>query len=71
MSYFLLALPPGTPQDNAYLACRPPDNPGTQRKERPPLQEYIRHLIFTVLNKVCRDKALTTPPAPWAPPHSN
>lgn len=38
-------------QDNAYLTCRPPENPLLQRKERPPLQEYIRHLVHTVLNK--------------------
>ncbi|WIA32391.1 hypothetical protein OEZ86_003220 [Tetradesmus obliquus] len=34
--------------DSAYFACRPPDK-ATQRRRRPPLQEYIRHLLFEVL----------------------
>lgn len=42
------------PQDNAYLTCRPPENTTLPRKERPPIHEYIRHLIHTVLNKARR-----------------
>ncbi|KAF8071278.1 UPF2 [Scenedesmus sp. PABB004] len=31
--------------DSAYYACRPPDK-ATQRRRRPPMQEYVRHLVF-------------------------
>ena len=36
--------------DGAYNVCRPPEHK-LKRKVRPPIQEYIRHLIFTVLAK--------------------
>lgn len=36
--------------DNAYFQCKPPKS-GVRRKRRPPIHEYIRHLIFTVLKE--------------------
>ena len=36
--------------DNAYFQCKPPKS-GVRRKRRPPIREYIRHLIFTVLSE--------------------
>ncbi|KIY94933.1 putative Regulator of nonsense transcripts 2 [Monoraphidium neglectum] len=36
--------------DAAYFACRPPDA-AARRRRRPPLQEYIRHLIFERLGQ--------------------
>lgn len=35
--------------ENAYYICRPPDRPAIEKKERTPLQLYIRHLIHDEL----------------------
>ena len=38
--------------ENAYYVCRPPEQAArAKRKERPPVLEYIRHLLFTKLSK--------------------
>ncbi|GMH39542.1 hypothetical protein BSKO_07440 [Bryopsis sp. KO-2023] len=34
--------------DSAYFQCKPPKS-GVRRKRRPPIQEYIRHLIYNIL----------------------
>ncbi len=31
--------------DNAYYAVRPPERVGARRKRRPPVHDYMRHLI--------------------------
>lgn len=36
--------------ENAYYQCKPPKS-GVRRKQRPPIHEYIRHLIFSYLNE--------------------
>jgi len=42
--------------ENAYYVCRPPEQKArAKRKERPPVHDYIRHLIFTKLNKTNLD----------------
>uniref|UniRef100_A0A7S4KVT8 MIF4G domain-containing protein n=1 Tax=Guillardia theta TaxID=55529 RepID=A0A7S4KVT8_GUITH len=38
--------------ENAYYLCRPPERSArAQRKQRPAVQEYIRHLLFSKLSK--------------------
>jgi hypothetical protein len=37
--------------DTAYFQCKPPDNVNLKRKQRPPVQEYMRYLINDVLDK--------------------
>ncbi|GAA5988927.1 hypothetical protein JCM11641_002917 [Rhodosporidiobolus odoratus] len=44
--------------DNAYYQCDPPDRPAIPPKERTPMQLYIRHLFYNVLNRNSSDKVL-------------
>ncbi|BGP57439.1 hypothetical protein JCM8202_001997 [Rhodotorula sphaerocarpa] len=44
--------------DNAYYQCDPPDRPAIPPKERTPIQLYIRHLFYNVLNRNSSDKVL-------------
>lgn len=37
--------------DNAYYAVHPPERVGARRKRRPPMHEYMRHLILDSLSK--------------------
>jgi len=64
--------------ENAYYVCRPPEQKArAKRKERPAVHDYIRHLIFTKLNKTNLDFVkkqlrkldwpLVPPPAPPVP----
>uniref|UniRef100_A0A3P8Y6Q1 MIF4G domain-containing protein n=1 Tax=Esox lucius TaxID=8010 RepID=A0A3P8Y6Q1_ESOLU len=42
--------------ENAYYYCNPPPMEKTVRKKRPPLQEYIRKLLYKDLSKVTTEK---------------
>ena len=42
--------------ENAYYYCNPPPMEKTVRKRRPPLQEYIRKLLYKDLSKVTTEK---------------
>ncbi|KAJ3612032.1 hypothetical protein NHX12_020309 [Muraenolepis orangiensis] len=44
--------------ENAYYYCNPPPMEKTVRKRRPPLQEYIRKLLYKDLSKVTTEKVL-------------
>ncbi|BGP19262.1 hypothetical protein JCM10213_008219 [Rhodosporidiobolus nylandii] len=44
--------------ENAYYQCDPPDRPAISPKERTPMQLYIRHLFYNVLNRNSSDKVL-------------
>ncbi|XP_017341091.1 regulator of nonsense transcripts 2 isoform X1 [Ictalurus punctatus] len=44
--------------ENAYYYCNPPPMEKTVRKKRPPLQEYIRKLLYKDLSKVTTEKVL-------------
>ncbi|POY76480.1 hypothetical protein BMF94_0681 [Rhodotorula taiwanensis] len=44
--------------DNAYYQCDPPDRPAIPPKERSPMQLYIRHLFYHILNRNSSDKVL-------------
>ncbi|XP_072309952.1 regulator of nonsense transcripts 2 isoform X3 [Eucyclogobius newberryi] len=44
--------------ENAYYYCNPPPIEKTVRKKRPPLQEYIRKLLYKDLSKVTTEKVL-------------
>ncbi|KZP18693.1 ARM repeat-containing protein [Athelia psychrophila] len=44
--------------ENAYYQCNPPERAPRQEKERPPLELFIRHLIYDVLAKKTIDKVL-------------
>ena len=44
--------------ENAYYYSNPPDTPQVARKVRPPMQEYIRKLLFRDLSKVTTEKVL-------------
>ncbi|BGP26942.1 regulatorof nonsense transcripts 2 [Rhodotorula toruloides] len=44
--------------ENAYYQCDPPDRPAIPPKERTPMQLYIRHLFYSVLNRNSSDKVL-------------
>lgn len=44
--------------ENAYYYCNPPPVEKTIRKKRPPLQEYIRKLLYKDLSKVTTEKVL-------------
>lgn len=37
--------------DGAYFCCKPPEGAFQRRKQRHPIQEYIRYLIFELLSK--------------------
>ena len=36
--------------ESAYLTCKPPASRGVKRKARPLMHEYIRYLIYQVLD---------------------
>lgn len=44
--------------ENAYYHCKPPERAAIQRKVRPPMQEYIRHLLYSELSKASVKKVL-------------
>ncbi|KAJ8006494.1 hypothetical protein DPEC_G00107830 [Dallia pectoralis] len=44
--------------ENAYYYCNPPPMEKSVRKKRPPLQEYIRKLLYKDLSKVTTEKVL-------------
>ncbi|TFK20775.1 transcription factor [Coprinopsis marcescibilis] len=44
--------------ENAYYQCNPPERAPRQEKIRPPMELFIRHLIYDVLSKKTIDKAL-------------
>ncbi|KAG0661052.1 hypothetical protein C6P46_004159 [Rhodotorula mucilaginosa] len=44
--------------DNAYYQCDPPDRPAIPPKERTPMQLFIRHLFYHMLNRNSSDKVL-------------
>uniref|UniRef100_A0A8C2IU11 UPF2 regulator of nonsense mediated mRNA decay n=1 Tax=Cyprinus carpio TaxID=7962 RepID=A0A8C2IU11_CYPCA len=46
--------------ENAYYYCNPPPMEKTVRRKRPPLQEYIRKLLYKDLSKVTTEKVRHT-----------
>ncbi|MBN3315558.1 RENT2 protein, partial [Atractosteus spatula] len=55
--------------ENAYYYCNPPPVEKTVRKKRPPLQEYIRKLLYKDLSKVTTEKVLRQMrKLPWQDP---
>ncbi|THV02346.1 ARM repeat-containing protein [Dendrothele bispora CBS 962.96] len=42
--------------ENAYYQCNPPERSPRQEKQRPPMELFIRHLIYDVLAKKTIDK---------------
>lgn len=44
--------------ENAYYYCNPPPVEKAVKKKRPPLQEYIRKLLYKDLSKVTTEKVL-------------
>lgn len=44
--------------ENAYYYSNPPETPQVTRKERPPMHEYIRKLLYKDLSKVTTEKVL-------------
>ena len=44
--------------ENAYYMVAPPDTPQEAKRERPPLHQYIRKLIYADLNKTNTEKIL-------------
>ncbi|KAK1789612.1 hypothetical protein P4O66_015515 [Electrophorus voltai] len=55
--------------ENAYYYCNPPPMEKTVRKKRPPLQEYIRKLLYKDLSKVTTEKVLRQMrKLPWQDP---
>uniref|UniRef100_A0A5F8AC10 Regulator of nonsense transcripts 2 n=2 Tax=Macaca TaxID=9539 RepID=A0A5F8AC10_MACMU len=44
--------------ENAYYYCNPPPAEKTVKKKRPPLQEYVRKLLYKDLSKVTTEKVL-------------
>ncbi|XP_030576016.1 regulator of nonsense transcripts 2 isoform X1 [Archocentrus centrarchus] len=55
--------------ENAYYYCNPPPMEKTVKKKRPPLQEYIRKLLYKDLSKVTTEKVLRQMrKLPWQDP---
>ncbi|CAJ1054615.1 Hypothetical predicted protein [Xyrichtys novacula] len=55
--------------ENAYYYCNPPPVEKTVKKKRPPLQEYIRKLLYKDLSKVTTEKVLRQMrKLPWQDP---
>ncbi|XP_018602826.1 regulator of nonsense transcripts 2 isoform X2 [Scleropages formosus] len=55
--------------ENAYYYCNPPPVEKAVRKRRPPLQEYIRKLLYKDLSKVTTEKVLRQMrKLPWQDP---
>ncbi|GAA6033062.1 hypothetical protein JCM8097_000126 [Rhodosporidiobolus ruineniae] len=44
--------------ENAYYQCDPPERPAIPPKERTPMQLFLRHLFYNVLNRNSSDKVL-------------
>lgn len=44
--------------ENAYYQCNPPERGPRQEKVRPPIELFIRHLIYDVLSRKTIDKVL-------------
>ncbi|KAL7411066.1 armadillo-type protein [Mrakia frigida] len=44
--------------ENAYYQCNPPERAAVQQKERPQMEQFIRHLIHDILLKKTVDKVL-------------
>ncbi|KAI8820667.1 armadillo-type protein [Fimicolochytrium jonesii] len=44
--------------ENAYYQCNPPDKPATEAKARPPMELYVRKLIYSDMSKKTVDKVL-------------
>ncbi|XP_055682453.1 regulator of nonsense transcripts 2 [Lutzomyia longipalpis] len=44
--------------ESVYYLVKPPEGVGIVRKQRPPMQMYIRYLVFEVLNKSNVDKII-------------
>ncbi|KAJ3066697.1 hypothetical protein HDU98_010017 [Podochytrium sp. JEL0797] len=44
--------------DNAFYQCNPPERTAIAQKVRPPLELYIRHLIYTDLSKKTSERVL-------------
>ena len=42
--------------ENAYYYSNPPEGKQEQRVERPPIQQYIRKLIYKDLSKITTEK---------------
>ena len=58
--------------DGAYLACRPPARGASwwRRKERPPMLEFIRHVVFTRLGPDSMEQCVRLlRRLPWTPEH--
>lgn len=47
-----------TAVDNAYFHCNPPETPAIKRKQRTPVQCYIRYLIYRDLDNKTRAETL-------------
>ncbi|XP_039617229.1 regulator of nonsense transcripts 2 isoform X2 [Polypterus senegalus] len=57
--------------ENAYYYCNPPPVEKAVRKKRPPLQEYIRKLLYKDLSKVTTEKVLRQMrKLPWQDPET-
>lgn len=55
--------------ENAYYYCNPPPIEKAVKKKRPPLQEYIRKLLYKDLSKVTTEKVLRQMrKLPWQEP---
>nr|XP_058955604.1 regulator of nonsense transcripts 2-like isoform X1 [Pocillopora verrucosa] len=44
--------------ENAFFYCNPPERQKVAQKERPPMQEYIRKLLYKDLSKTTTEKVL-------------
>lgn len=58
--------------ENAYYYCNPPPAEKAVKKKRPPLQEYVRKLLYKDLSKVTTEKVvlllcLSYPDCCWDP----
>ena len=42
--------------ENAYYYCNPPEVSKEVKKERPPMQQYIRRLLYKDLSKITTEK---------------
>lgn len=52
--------------ENAFFYCNPPERQKVAQKERPPMQEYIRKLLYKDLSKTTTEKVLRqTRKLPW------
>ncbi|KAK3289206.1 Regulator of nonsense transcripts upf2 [Cymbomonas tetramitiformis] len=44
--------------ENAYYQCKPPERSAVRIKQRTPMQEYIRHLLYIKLSRTTIEKVL-------------